>query len=105
MDVWQEVMSTTHYKQRVHRHLSSKTVFRALDQNSRFVYGNNKVIVDLLVHGRVKLVRGMGANKVSDPGCHSLQRAICPTPDEIQVAKDFAHLRVWQIERANVGLD
>jgi 16S rRNA C1402 (ribose-2'-O) methylase RsmI len=76
-----------------------------ITRNSHFVYGNDKVIVDLLAHGRVKLVRRMGPNKVSDPGCRSLQRAICPTPHEIQVARDFAHLRVLQIERANVGLD
>jgi hypothetical protein len=46
----------------------------------------------------------MGPNKVPDPGRRSLQRAICPTPDEIQVARDFAHLQVAQVERADVGL-
>src|ERR1700679_3674761 len=83
-----------HYKHtRAHTHLSSETVFKHITRNSHFVYGNDKVIVDLLAHGRVKLVRRMGLNKVSDPGCRSLQRAICPTPHEIQVARDFAHLR------------
>jgi hypothetical protein len=47
----------------------------------------------------------MGSNKVSDPRCVSLQRAICPTPDEIQVARDFAQLQIRQVERADIGLD
>jgi hypothetical protein len=47
----------------------------------------------------------MGTNKVSNPGCVSLQRAICPTPDEIQVARDFAQLQIGQVERPDVRLD
>jgi len=90
-----------------HTQLSGETVSESEDRmtDSHFIYGNNKVIVNLLAHGRIKLVRRVRSNIVSDPGRRSFQRTVCPAPDEIEVARDFALLRVAQVERANVGLD
>lgn len=72
---------------------------------SHFINSDHKVVVDLLAHGRVKPVRRVGPNKVANPGRGSLQRTVRPTPDEIQVARDFALLRVAQVQRAKIGLD
>jgi hypothetical protein len=95
-----------HYKQmRVRAHWLSKTVTEDMTKNPHFIYGHDKVVVNLLGHGRVKLVRRMGPNKVSDPGRRSLQRPIRPTPDEIQIARNFVLLQFTQVKRVDVGLD
>jgi len=70
-----------------------------------FIYGHDKVIVDLLAHGGVKFVRGVGPNKVSDPGRGRLQGAIRATPDKVEVTRDFALLHFAQVERVDVRLD
>ena len=70
-----------------------------------FIYSHDEVIVDLLAHGRVKLVGRMRPNKVPDPGRRSLQRAICPTPDEVQVARDLLQFRFTEVKRGDVVLD